>query len=156
MNKPTNFEQYLADHGELLYSIVGVSMLPLLRQDRDVVYIERKTPARCRPGDVALYRKNGRYILHRVVETREKDYVILGDNCVAKEYGVTDADVLGVMTAFTRGGKTYSVGNRRYKAYTRFLLATIGPRIARKKLWRRFRALGGRVLRSLGWRRKRP
>ncbi len=155
MNNPVTFERYPEEHGQLIYPIVGVSMLPLLRQDRDVVCIEKKTAARCRPGDVALYRKDGRYILHRVLKVRESDYVILGDNCVAKEYGVTDEDVLGVMTGFTRGGRTHRVDDRGYRLYTRFLLKTVGPRVALKKCWRRFRSLAGCVLRKLGWRKKR-
>ena len=124
MNK-TNIPQYLAEHGELTYRIVGVSMNPLLRQDRDLVTILRTdlapkgTNGRFHNHEVVLYKRHsdGAYVLHRIVEVREKDYVILGDNCVKREYGITDEDILGVMTSFVRGGKTIQVTDPLYKAY---------------------------------------
>ena len=148
-----SFEEYLRANGHLTYPIVGVSMLPLLRQDRDVVSVERKTAARCAPGDVVLYRRGGRYVLHRVIAVRPEDYVILGDNCAAKEYGTTDADILGVMSGFIRNGREHRVEEPAYRLYTWWMLHFIGPRIALKGLWRRCRSLAGRCLRRLGWRR---
>lgn len=124
MNK-TNISQYLAEHGELTYRIVGVSMNPLLRQDRDLITIlrsdlaEKDENGRFHNHDVVLYKRHsdGAYVLHRIVEVREKDYVILGDNCVKREYGITDEDILGVMTSFVRDGKTVQVTDPQYKAY---------------------------------------
>ena len=124
MNK-TNIPQYLAEHGELTYRIVGVSMNPLLRQDRDLITVLRSdlapkdTNGRFHSHDVVLYKRHsdGAYVLHRIVEVREKDYVILGDNCVKREYGITDEDILGVMTSFVRDGKTIQVTDPLYKAY---------------------------------------
>ena len=100
MNK-TNIPQYLAEHGALTYRIVGVSMNPLLRQDRDLITILRTDLAkkdetgRFHNHEVVLYKRHsdGAYVLHRIVEVREKDYVILGDNCVKREYGITDEDI---------------------------------------------------------------
>ena len=100
MNNSISYEEYLAQNGSMTYTNVGVSMLPLLRQGRDLFILEKKGPERCRVGDVVLYRRGEKYVLHRVVEVREKDYVILGDNCVAREYGIKDDDVIGVMTGF--------------------------------------------------------
>ena len=124
MNK-TNIPQYLAEHGELTYRIVGVSMNPLLRQDRDLITVLRTDLAkkdkngRFHNHDVVLYKRHsdGAYVLHRIVEVREKDYVILGDNCVKREYGISDEDILGVMTSFVRDGKTVPVTDPLYKAY---------------------------------------
>ena len=89
-------------------------------------------------------------MLHRVVEVREKDYVILGDNCVNREYGITDDDILGVMTAFVRDGKQHTVNDRGYRLYTFLILRTERMRIFCK------RALGfarAAVKRLLGIRR---
>ena len=59
-------------------------MLPLLRQGRDLFTVRAKKPGeRLQVGDVALYRRPpGRYVLHRIVEAGEGEYVLLGDNCV--------------------------------------------------------------------------
>lgn len=135
MNKGISFEDYLAEHGSLTYTNVGTSMLPLLRQGRDLFTVSRKGPERCKVGDVVLYRRPPkRYVLHRIVEVRPESYVLLGDNCVNREYGITDADILGVMTGFTRAGKTYSVTDPRYRAYTALCLKTAPARIAGMKL----------------------
>ena len=54
---------------------------------------------------------------------REDDYVILGDNCIKKEYGITDDDIIGVMTSFVRKGREYSVTDWRYRLYSRIWCA---------------------------------
>ena len=142
MNKGVSFEDYLAAHGTLTYTNVGTSMLPLLRQGRDLFTVTRKGAARCRAGDVALYRRGeNTYVLHRVVEVRPEDYVLLGDNCVRREYGVRDEDILGVMTSFVRGGKEHSVDEPLCRAYTAFCLKTAPARIAGKKLLRKMKRL---------------
>ncbi|MGN0619635.1 MAG: S24/S26 family peptidase [Ruminiclostridium sp.] len=132
MNKMT-FEQELERKGKLTYICVGVSMLPLLRQRKDIITIEKKQ-GRCKKYDVALYKRpNGSYVLHRVVEVREKDYVILGDNCLNKEYGITDENILGVMTSFVRGGREYSVNNGLYLFYSKLWYALYPMRRLMKK-----------------------
>ena len=117
----------------MTYTNVGVSMLPLLRQGRDLFILEKKGPERCRVGDVVLYRRGEKYVLHRVVEVREKDYVILGDNCVAREYGITDDDVIAVMTGFVRSGKEHSVTDFGYRLYSALWLRTEKPRVFLKR-----------------------
>lgn len=113
----TTYEEELDRMGKFTYTCSGVSMLPLLRQRRDLFTIEKKQ-ARCQKYDVVLYKRPPKaYVLHRVVEVRESDYVILGDNCINKEYGIRDEDILGVMTSFVRNGKEYSVSHRGYRMY---------------------------------------
>ena len=56
--------------------------MPLLREDRDVMIIERVT-GRLKKYDVPLYKRpNGQYVLHRILKVRENDYVICGDHCI--------------------------------------------------------------------------
>ena len=138
MNKPLSFEAYLEQTGTLTYSNLGTSMLPLLRQGRDLFTVKRKGAERCRVGDVVLYRRPpDSYVLHRIVEVRPEGYVLLGDNSIKREYGVRDEDILGVMTGFVRKGKEHSVGEPGYRAYTAVCLKTAPARIAGKKmLWK--------------------
>jgi hypothetical protein len=130
MGDGLTYESYLDRFGRLTYRVVGTSMLPLLRQTRDLFIAEPKTEARCKVGDVALFRRPpDRYILHRVITVNERDYTTLGDHCVRPEYGVTDADILAVMTGFVRNGKEHSVTERGYRLYTAFWLHTRGVRV---------------------------
>ena len=133
MNEPVSIAEYLKTHDTLTYTNVGVSMLPLLRQGKDLFTVRRKGPERCKKGDVVLYRRGNQYVLHRVVETRPSDYVILGDNCIVKEYGVTDADIIGVMMGYVRNGKEHSVREGAYRLYSFFILRTAGPRALLKR-----------------------
>ena len=139
MSNPVSFEEYLAQNGSMTYTNVGVSMLPLLRQGKDLFTVRKKGPERCRVGDVVLYRRRDQYVLHRVVQVRDRDYVILGDNCVQREYGIRDEDILGVLTDFVRGGKEYSVSDPGYRLYSTLWLRTEKPRIflKRGKAWLR-------------------
>ncbi len=104
-NSLISYEEALEREGKLVAINSGTSMMPLLRQKRDLMVIEKKGESRCKKYDAVLYRRGGRYILHRVIKVRENDYVIVGDNCRRLEYGITDGDILGVLTAVVRGGK---------------------------------------------------
>ncbi len=116
MSKST-FEEILEKDGRLVYSNVGDSMLPLIRQGRDLLVIERPR-GRLKKYDVPLYRRDsGKYVLHRVLKVRRDDYVICGDNRWAKETGITDRHVIGVLTAVVRAGKEIPVTDRRYRLY---------------------------------------
>jgi len=113
----TTYEEILDTKGSFTYTNVGVSMLPMIKQGRDLFTISKKQ-GRCEKYDVVLYKRPpASYVLHRVVEVREKDYVILGDNCYNKEYGIKDEDIIGVLTSFVRKGKEYSVDHRGYHIY---------------------------------------
>lgn len=124
MNKMT-YEAYFAEHETLTYTNMGTSMLPMIKQGRDLFTLKKKTAERCKKYDVVLFRSpSGRYVMHRIVEVRENDYVLLGDNCLNKEYGITDADILAVMTEFVHKGKRYSVTDQRYLRYAKWRYAS--------------------------------
>ncbi len=143
------FEDLLARDGKLVYRTQGISMRPMLRQNRDLVVIETFA-GRLKPLDVALYRRGDKYVLHRVIRAEADHYLIRGDNTYALEK-VPDANVLGVLTGFQRNGKHYDTSNRAYRLYARlwnalyplrhfcFRCRRLAVRIARK-LFRRGRA----------------
>lgn len=113
----TKFEDIIERDGKLIYTNVGDSMMPLIRQDRDLLIIE-KPCGRLKKYDVPLYKRdNGQYVLHRILKVREGDYVICGDNRYVKEYGITDRQIIGVLKAVVRDGKEVSVTNRKYRVY---------------------------------------
>lgn len=122
-------------NGSMTYSNVGTSMMPLLKQGRDLFTVTKKGSERCRKYDVVLYRRPpDKYVLHRVVKVRENDYVILGDNCINKEYGITDGDILGVMTSFVHKGKQHTVNDMTYRIYSHLWVDLSFFRVKLKKL----------------------
>lgn len=117
MNKST-FENEINQRGKLVYTNVGDSMKPLIRQGKDLLIIE-KADGRLKKYDVPLYRRDsGQYVLHRILKVRENDYIICGDNRWQKEYGITDRHIIGVLTAVVRNGnRAISVSSFRYRIY---------------------------------------
>jgi len=116
MNKST-FEEQLALNGRLIYTNKGDSMMPLIREDRDLLII---SPAngRLKKYDVPLYKRDsGQYVLHRILKVREDDYVICGDNRWKKEYGITDRHIIGRLTGIVRNGRTISFEDKKYRCY---------------------------------------
>ena len=80
MSAERTLEEMLRRDGFLVYKTRGVSMRPLLKENRDLVTI-RPFDGRLKKYDVPLYRRRGnRYTLHRIIAVRENDYVIRGDN----------------------------------------------------------------------------
>lgn len=113
----STYEQELKRHGKLIYPNVGMSMMPLLRQHRDLMIISPRPEGRLKKYDAVLYKRGNRYILHRILKVRERDYVICGDHNWRREYGITDEKIIGVMTAFVRDGVETPVTDKRYLRY---------------------------------------
>lgn len=129
MSEKKTIEEYINENGSLVYTNVGISMMPLLRQGKDVFTIRKKGPERCKVGDVVLYKRPpSSYVLHRIIEVKDDSYVIMGDNCVSKEYGIKDSDIIGIMTDYSRNGKNHTVDEMGYKAYSFTVLHTIPVR----------------------------
>lgn len=111
-----NMETVLKEEGVLVSTMSGTSMEPMLRNRTDTVVI-KPFEGRLRKYDVALFRYNSQYVLHRIVKVCKDSYIMRGDNCEQKEVGVTDAQVLGVLTEFYRGDKRVDLDGWNYKIY---------------------------------------
>ncbi len=140
-----SFEAVLAREGQLVYTCVGASMLPLLRQRRDLIVIEKPSKPLQR-YDVPLYRRaDGKYVLHRILAVRKDGYVLCGDNQWRRERRVTDEQVIGVMTAVVRDGETIFVTDKRYRLYVHLWCDLFWLRVA--LLW--CLSLPGRIKRKM-------
>ena len=74
----STFEEILSKDGKLVYKTKGVSMNPMLYQNRDLVVIV-PNKERLKKYDVALYRRGRSYVLHRVIEVNDDGtYLIRG------------------------------------------------------------------------------
>lgn len=137
----------LSEKGSASLAVTGNSMWPMLRHMRDQVLL---APAKTfKKGDIILYqRRNGQYILHRILR-KKKGYVICaGDNQCEKER-VENSWVLAVVTDFYRKGKRYSVTQMGYRLYRWMWIMLFPVRkivlwVARRLVLLKNKILGGR------------
>ena len=114
----STFEEILEKDGKLVYKTKGVSMNPMLYQNRDLVVIE-VPKGRLKKYDVALYKRGKSYVLHRVIGVNEDGtYSIRGDNTYSIET-VPESAVIGVLTAFVRDGQQHQVTDSDYQRYVK-------------------------------------
>ena len=108
----------IAAGGSFSFGPKGISMLPLIKQGEDSVVISPVT-GRLKKYDVPLYRReNGQFVLHRVVGVRRHSYVMCGDNQYDREYGITDKNIIGIMTKIKKPDRVISVTDSEYKKYS--------------------------------------
>ena len=117
----TSIREYLDENEYMAYRISGVSMRPMLRQEKDLVTLRRYDGKGLKKYDVAMYDRGGprRYVLHRVVEVGNGTYTFLGDNCITKEKNIPESAIVAVLDSFSRGGKQISVNDPKYRMYVR-------------------------------------
>ena len=156
-SEPRKIEDVLASEGFYMGPPVGISMWPMLRNRHDVMLVA-PAEGELRRYDVALYRRGGRYVLHRVVgryeRGSEKGYVICGDNCVTLEY-IPCGDVLGVLCGFYRDGRHIDCRTSRgYHAYSKLWVALFPARKVCKGANAAARRAGKRVLSACGLRKR--
>jgi len=112
-------KEQLAQGRSIRFSPRGVSMLPMLRQGIDRVVFS-PVPEKLKKYDLPLYqRKDGQFVLHRVVEAGES-YTCIGDNQFVLERGLRHEQMIALVTAFYRGERRHSVNEPGYWLYCRF------------------------------------
>ena len=102
----------------VIFSPKGVSMRPLLRQGFDSVVLS-PISGELRKYDIPLYQyHDGRYVLHRIVDVKQNEYVCLGDNTYCYE-SVKPEYLIAVVTAVKRGNRVIPVEAFGYRMYCR-------------------------------------
>ena len=126
----------LASGQEVVLTITGHSMSPFLRDKKDQVVLTACDPTRLQPGDVPLYRRrNGKYILHRIVERDDGasrirwgegealpsrcaglEYTMLGDAQWQEEPHIAPDQIVAVATAFISRGRRWECADEAYQS----------------------------------------
>ena len=110
----------LENGGEVILTVRGTSMLPLLHQGEDRVCLVKPPEKGLQKYDLPLFvRRDGKYILHRIVAVTPGGYAVVGDNQTVREYPVRPEQVIGVVKGFWRNGKYFSCADFRYRTYCR-------------------------------------
>ena len=146
------FEEMIEKDGFLAYTCHGISMLPLLRAEKDVVVIE-KIRRPLRKYDAVLFRREedadeGKYVLHRILRVYgDGSYFIIGDNCYNGEI-VREENILGILTSIRRGERTIRCeGNFPYALSVRIWRMLFPIRRIREPLRRAGSCVKRRILR---------
>lgn len=97
-----HIEEVLAENGRCISKTEGDSMYPLIIEGKHKVLITLPDFPLSK-GDVPLYKRDDRYVLHRIVKVRKNGYVISGDNRGHAEKDITDRDIIGVLAGVYDG-----------------------------------------------------
>ena len=110
-------EETLKKNGILVYTNKGDSMMPLLRENKDLMIIRTLTEPPKKSDAVLFKRPNGALVLHRIVKAnKDGSYMIVGDNRVRAEKVPGDW-IIGILTGVIRDGKEISVTDKEYLDY---------------------------------------
>lgn len=141
--------------GAIAFVPSGVSMWPTLKNRGQTVIVTAKKE-RLKRYDVALFiRRDGKYVLHRVMEPKEGGYIICGDSQFVTE-NVKEEQVIGVMEGFYRGKKYISCEDEAYKKEVEEWFAKKTRRKIKLKVFYFFRGVRGKLgaaARKLGLRK---
>ncbi|MBQ6999157.1 MAG: S24 family peptidase [Clostridia bacterium] len=103
--------------GSVKLEVKGVSMMPLLRNERDSVLLKKADNLSL--YDVVLFKRaNGKIALHRIVEINNDTYTIIGDNQYRFDRNIKQADLIAKAVEFHRGTKRIGEnGIRKFGAF---------------------------------------
>ncbi len=149
-------EEVISERGYYVTNPKGMSMFPMLREGTGEAYIV-KPELPLRRLDVPVYkRRDGTYVMHRVLSVDETGYSCCGDNQWVLEKGVSDSQIIGVLDSWYKNGKKHTVRDKSYLRYARFWSSSLRFRrvlLAFAHGWRRLRyfvrSAGGKILRIL-------
>ena len=113
MEQSKSIKEILDTYGKYTGLTMGTSMKPLIHEQRDNIIVV-KNKGRLKKYDVPVYvTKQGKYIMHRIVE----------------EY-VTDDMICGVLVGFYKDGKKYidCQNSKAYKIYSKIWVALLPVR----------------------------
>ena len=95
------FEDILNKDGELIFTNVGYSMYPLIKQREDVLRIIKTD--NYKKGDIVLYKSSvDHYVLHRILKIKKDKIILAGDYNYFKDKPISKEQVLGLLTTITK------------------------------------------------------
>lgn len=119
-----SYKDIIEKQGFYIATPIGNSMLPMLRNRVDSVKIVKpKFPLH--KGTLVLYqRKNGAFIVHRIVKIKKGKYIMCGDGEWRLEKGIKSYQIIGEVEGFYRKEKYISCSNFGYRLYVFFWTKT--------------------------------
>lgn len=101
MQSPYKFEEVLEKDGELIFTNVGYSMYPLIKQREDILRIIKTNDFK--KGDIVLYKSHiDHYVLHRILKIKKEKIILAGDYNYHKDQPITEDCVLGKLVSIKK------------------------------------------------------
>ena len=125
-----NIERSIKELGYAVVPITGTSMLPLLKEGRDLVELESCSQERLKKGNVVLYKKNdGTLVLHRIIKTENREFfTVLGDHQFNNAERVNKNQIIAVACGFFIKGRYVNEKTRWYRLYKKIWLCNLNVR----------------------------
>ena len=125
-----NIERSIKELGYAVAPIAGTSMLPLLKEGRDLVELESCSQERLKKGNVVLYKKNdGTLVLHRIIKTENREFfTVLGDHQFKNAERVNKNQIIAVACGFFIKGRYVNEKTRWYRLYKKIWLCNLNVR----------------------------
>ena len=96
-----SFEEVLEKDGELIFTNVGYSMYPLIKQREDILRIVKTDTFK--KGDIILYKSNVDHcVLHRILKIKKDKIITAGDHNYRKDQPITKEQVLGKLVSIKK------------------------------------------------------
>lgn len=116
IEKKVNIEDLLEEGRTIQFTPIGTSMYPLFVTAKDQAIVAPVSDAcKLKKRDVVLYRrKNGPLVIHRIYRINKEGVWLVGDHQSVVEGPLSLDCIKGVMVAFIRKGRDWSVKNPIY------------------------------------------
>lgn len=132
-------QKLISEGYSVTLTVKGVSMSPFMVHLRDKAVIGPFEKSALNVGDCILAKvEGGNFVLHRIIRREGDNLTLKGDGNIAGCERCTINDVLGLMTAVIRKGRTVSMSSFRWKAYSRIWMFLDPVRRWLLAIWRRF------------------
>ena len=104
------------------FQVLGFSMYPFIR-DNDFITISPLVPSYPRLGDIVAFIQPAtrKLKIHRIIENKEVNYLIKGDNTFEPDGLIPRANILGYVTKVERNGKAIRLGSRIERVFLAFI-----------------------------------
>jgi signal peptidase len=109
-------QELLKEGKRVRLPVTGTSMYPFLMEERDSVELSTTLLSEVKPSDIVLIlRKNGQYILHRVITKTDNCFYIVGDAQQEIEGPLYPNQLIAVVTSVWKKKKHIQCSNLWWK-----------------------------------------
>jgi len=103
--------EVLRSTGSLRLQVSGTSMIPAIWPG-DILSVRGQTAAQSLPGEIVVFRRDGRLVTHRVVKRIGGpggfEWITRGDRVCRDDAPVSSDDILGCVAAIERGSRQFA------------------------------------------------